>query len=98
MVKEGVTIKVNTSDLVSVQDAAKELGRPRITIYRWIEAGKIIGIKLGGIIFIPKSEVKRLRSKNTQAANSAAWAEVIWGWITSTYLFILAYLKPLDNK
>ena len=72
MVKEGVTIKVNTSDLVSVQDAAKELGRPRITIYRWIEAGKIIGIKLGGIIFIPKSEVKRLRSKNTQAANSAA--------------------------
>ena len=63
MVEEGVTIKINTSDLVSVQDAAKELGRPRITIYRWIEAGKIIGIKLGGIIFIPTSEVERLKNE-----------------------------------
>ena len=53
-------IKVTTEDLTSVADAAKTLGRPRITIYRWIEAGKIHGIKLGGIIFIPKSEVERL--------------------------------------
>jgi len=58
-------IRVTTSDLVSVQDAAKELGRPRLTIYRWIDAGKIISIRLGGILFIPKSEVERLR--NVQA-------------------------------
>ncbi|GAH65465.1 unnamed protein product, partial [marine sediment metagenome] len=53
-------IKVTTEDLTSVADAAKALGRPRVTIYRWIEAGKIHGIKLGGIILIPKSEVERL--------------------------------------
>jgi len=62
-------IRVKTDDLVSVADAAKILGRPRLTIYRWIDAGKIVGIKLGGIIFIPKSEVERLKKReiNNQA-------------------------------
>ena len=55
-------IKVTTSDLVSVADAANELGRPRITIYRWVEAGKILGVKLGGILFIPRSEIQRVKS------------------------------------
>jgi len=32
-----------------------------MTIYRWVEAGKIIGIKLGGVLFIPVSEVERLQ-------------------------------------
>ena len=61
-------IRITTSDLVSVQDAAKELERPRLTVYRWIDAGKIISIKLGGIIFIPKSEVERIKQENKQAA------------------------------
>ena len=56
-------VRVTTDDLSSVADAAKELGRPRITIYRWIEAGKIVGIKLGGILFIPREEVERLKLK-----------------------------------
>ena len=51
-------IKVTTDDLMSVQEAAKALGRPRYTIYRWIEAGKLIGVKLGGILFIPTSLVE----------------------------------------
>ena len=55
-------IKVTTSDLVSVADAANKLGRPRITIYRWVEAGKILGVKLGGILFIPKTEIQRVKS------------------------------------
>ncbi|MBA7507860.1 hypothetical protein ES706_06589 [subsurface metagenome] len=61
-------IKVATSDLLSVAQAAHELERPRSTIYRWADAGKIIGIKLGGILFIPKSEVERLNKKKEQAA------------------------------
>jgi len=42
-----------------------------MTIYRWVDAGKILGIKLGGILFIPKSEVQRLtdeKLQNNQAA------------------------------
>jgi len=56
-------IRVTTSDLMSVADAANALGRPRITIYRWIEANKLIAVKLGGILFIPKTEVQRLKNE-----------------------------------
>jgi len=59
-------IKVTTGDLVSVAKAAEELGRPRITLYRWVEKGKILSVRLGGILFIPKSELERL--KNEKAA------------------------------
>jgi len=65
-------IKVATSDLVSVAQAARELGRPRCTIYRWAAAGKIIGIKLGGIIFIPKSEIERLKNEKATGAEPVA--------------------------
>lgn len=56
-------ITVTTNDLVSVQDAAKALGRHRYQIYRWIESSKIVSIKLGGVLFIPKSEVERIKNK-----------------------------------
>ncbi len=72
MARDSMEIKVTTSDLVSVADAANELGRPRITIYRWVEAGKIVGVKLGGILFIPKSEVQRLKQATEPAPNSVA--------------------------
>ncbi|KKM80163.1 hypothetical protein LCGC14_1342700 [marine sediment metagenome] len=53
-------INVTTSDLMSVQQAAAQLGKPRVTVYRRVKAGKLLSIKLGGIIYIPKSEVERL--------------------------------------
>ena len=53
-------IYVTAEDLMSVQDAAKILGRPRITIYRWIKADKMLAVKLGGTVFIPRSEVDRI--------------------------------------
>ena len=66
-------IRVTTDDLVSVADAARALGRPKMTIYRWVDASKIVGIKLGGMLFIPKTEVERLKREiNAQAADSAA--------------------------
>ena len=63
-------IKITTADLVSVAEAAKQLGLARYTIYRWVDSAKIVGIKLGGINFIPKSEVERLKQerKNEEAA------------------------------
>lgn len=63
--EQGATFKVATDDFLSVGKAAKALGTSRWSVYRWIEAQKIIAVKLGGILFIPKSEVERLR--NNQA-------------------------------
>jgi len=64
--EQGATIKVMTDDLLSVGKAAKALGQHRTTVYRWIEAQKIIAIKLGGVLFIPKTEVERLSKQGTE--------------------------------
>ncbi|MBA7604519.1 hypothetical protein ES703_11643 [subsurface metagenome] len=65
------SIKVTTDDLMSVGRAAKDLNVSRVTAYQWIKDGKLNTIKLGGILFVPISEVERLkkeRLKNEEAA------------------------------
>ncbi len=58
-------LKVVTDEFVTVPEAAKQLGKPKMTLYRWIQANKLIAVTFGGILFIPVSEVERL--KNSQA-------------------------------
>ena len=60
------TISFTTSDLYSVAEAAVELGIQRPTVYRWVERQKLIGVRFGGILYIPKSEVERVKL-NTDA-------------------------------
>lgn len=52
-------------DPMTVPAAAKELGKSKVTLYRWIDEGKILHIKFGGILFIPVSEVERLNKEVT---------------------------------
>ena len=54
-------LKVVTDEFVTVPGAAKQLGKPKMTLYRWIEANKLIAVTFGGILFVPKSEVERLK-------------------------------------
>lgn len=61
------SIKVSSDDLMSVGRAARALGITRMTLYRWIEAGNVANIKLGGILFVPVSEVERLKKKAAAA-------------------------------
>ena len=56
-------ITVESADLISIQQSAKMLGKPRSTIYRWVGNGRIIAIRLGGILFVPRSEIERLVNK-----------------------------------
>jgi len=60
-----VEIRVFADDLMTVPKAAKALGRPKMTLYRWVAIGKVHAIKLGGILFIPVSEVERLKNART---------------------------------
>ena len=60
MSKEPLSI---ATDLVTVLQAAKEIGVHFTTVYRWIDTGTISGIKIGGIMFVPKSELERLKTK-----------------------------------
>ena len=58
-------LRVLTDDFVTVPKAAKQMGKPKVTLYRWIEANKLIAVTFGGILFVPKSEIERF--KNNQA-------------------------------
>ena len=59
--------------VVPVFEAAQEIGVHFTTLYRWVQAGKIIFVSFGDSIFIPVAEVERIkREKNKQAAEPAA--------------------------
>jgi len=53
-------ITLETKDLLSVARAAEAIGCSRLTVYRWVEKGKVISVRFGGLIYIPRSEVERL--------------------------------------
>lgn len=56
----------NTTDLVTIPQAAKLLERSRMTLYRWVKKGKVIAVELGGISFIPRSEINRLSNEEAK--------------------------------
>jgi predicted site-specific integrase-resolvase len=64
MARETISI---ATDLIPVLQASREIDVHFTTIYRWVENGVIFGIKVGGILFIPKSEIERLKLKDEQA-------------------------------
>lgn len=61
-------IEINTDDLVSIPAAAKILKRPKITLYRWMEKGKITAIELSGVLFIHVKEIERLKREEQEKA------------------------------
>jgi len=60
------------TDFITVRQAAKQIGVHFTTIYRWIDAGTILSINFGGILFIPISEVVRLKNKQTTGTEPVA--------------------------
>jgi hypothetical protein len=68
-------VEIKTNDLMSVPQAAKILKRPKMTLYRWIYGRKIIGIELGGVLFIPTKEVERLQNERAPASEGALNAQ-----------------------
>jgi len=50
-------------ELYTVPEAEKKLGKTHVTLYRWIAADKLIAVRLGGILFIPRSEIDRIKRK-----------------------------------
>jgi len=57
---------------MTARQAAKQIGVHFTTIYRWVDAGTILSINFGGILFIPRSEVERLKNKQAAEGKSAA--------------------------
>ena len=53
---------------MTVPQAAKAIGVHFATVYRWIEAGTVLANTIGGILFVSKSEVEKI--KNDRARSS----------------------------
>jgi len=71
MAEQKTLITITTDDLVTVEDAAVALKKHIVTIYRWHKSRQIVGVKLGGTLFIPRSEVERLKREGNDQATKA---------------------------
>ena len=56
-------ITISTDDLVSVPQAAKELGVNFSTVYRWIRKGVIRPFRIGGQVFVTVDEIRALKEQ-----------------------------------
>ena len=54
---------VDSSEVLDVDEAAKQLGKGVATIWRWIKSNKIVTVRLSGRTLIPKSEIARLQEE-----------------------------------
>jgi excisionase family DNA binding protein len=59
-----VEIKIRTDDVLSINQAAEQLGIDRATVYRWIAKGNLVSVRFGDVQYIPKSEVERLKKES----------------------------------
>lgn len=50
-------------------EAAKVLGVNRITIWRWLKQGRFNAQRVGGVVFIPKDEVKSGKGREGNERN-----------------------------
>jgi len=63
MAAQKTRITVTTEDLMSVPQAAKELGVNFSTVYRWIDKGKIRPFRIGGQVFVTVDEIRTLKEQ-----------------------------------
>lgn len=52
MLKEGV-------DYFRIAEIAEELRVTRHSVYRWVKAGTIPHVKIGGLVFIPRRAIEK---------------------------------------
>ena len=57
--KKNVTIE--TDSLMTIKAAAKLAGVTRVTIYRWIDAGRIMTVSFGNIKYVVRDDIERIK-------------------------------------
>jgi len=56
-------IEVDTSELLTVTEAAATIGMHRATLYRWVESGKVNAIRLGSSLYLLRIEVEKIKEE-----------------------------------
>lgn len=65
-----VTREPKRGDVLTVNKASEEIGIHHVTLYKWINEGKVAFVRFGGLMFIPVREVERLREEKKQKTAS----------------------------
>lgn len=52
---------LSLDSVVTVREASLQSGVPRSTVYHFIRTGKVIPIRVAGVMFITREDVARMR-------------------------------------
>jgi excisionase family DNA binding protein len=63
-------IKLQTEDLITFSEAARLLNVTRMTIYAWIERGKLHPLNIARNKFLLKDEIEKLRNEKLSSSES----------------------------
>ncbi len=56
-------LTIAVENILTIPEAAKELGVHRVTIYRWIDKGIVHPFRVGRQVFLTTDEVKALKEQ-----------------------------------
>ena len=56
-------IVIDLNEVFTLEEAAILLDIGIATLYRWMKVGKIIRLQIGHRVYIPKSEIERLKGR-----------------------------------
>jgi len=59
--------EIELVDLITVKKAANLAGLHIMTIYRYVRQGKLLGVHIGNLLFVLKSEVEQLGCNKTRS-------------------------------
>jgi len=65
-----VRIRITVEDILTIPQAAKELGVHRATIYRWIDKGIVHPFRIAGQVFVTVDDVKSLKEKRGNSSET----------------------------
>lgn len=54
-------IVIDTDEVLEVDEAAKEIGISRASCFNYLKAGKMVGLKINGRLYITRGEIERVK-------------------------------------
>ena len=64
-----VQLPIFGADLLTVGKAARALQTSRWSIYRWVKAGKLLGVQFSGLLFIPTADIARFKKDRIKSSH-----------------------------
>lgn len=70
MCPQKIRLTVESEDLMTIAQAAEELGIHLATAYRWVERRTLHAFRIGDQVFVTMDEVRALREQKENSASN----------------------------